>query len=227
MKKGIQYFQQAIEKDPGYALAYTGLADCYNLLSLYSALPPKDAMPKAKAAALQALELDESLAEAHNSLAYAKLYYDWDWNGAEKEFRRALELNPNYAIAHHWYHEYLVAMGRFEEGHSQILRAQELDPLSLMISADVGWGFYFARRYDDALEQLRKTLELEPNFVMAHFILGLTYLQKAPVRAGNRRTPTGHFSLWRHSAEPGAGRPRPRLRRVGQENRGAQDAGAA
>ena len=178
LKKGIQYFQQAIEKDPGYALAHTGLADCYNLLSLYSALPPRDAMPKAKAAALQALELDDSLAEAHNSLAYAKLYYDWDWNGAEKEFRRALELNPNYAIAHHWYHEYLVAMGRFEEGHSRILRAQELDPLSLMISADVGWGFYFARRYDDALEQLRKTLELEPNFVMAHFILGLTYLQK-------------------------------------------------
>ena len=178
LKKGIQFFQQAIEKDPGYALAYTGLADCYNLLSLYSALPPKEAMPKAKAAAQHALDIDESLAEAHNSLAYAKLYYDWDWNGAEREFQRALELNPNYSIAHHWYHEYLAAMGRFEESHSQILRAQELDPLSLMISADVGWGFYFARRYDDALEQLRKTLELEPNFVMAHFILGLTCLQK-------------------------------------------------
>ena len=178
LKKGIQYFQQAIEKDPGYALAYTGLADCYNLLSLYSELPPREAMPKAKAAALQALEIDDSLAEAHNSLAYAKLYYDWDWNGAEGEFRRALALNPNYAIAHHWYHEYLAAMGRFEESQAQILRAQELDPLSLMISADVGWGLYFARRYDEALEQLRKTLELEPNFVMAHFILGLTYLQK-------------------------------------------------
>jgi tetratricopeptide (TPR) repeat protein len=178
LNKGIQYFQQAIEKDPRYALAYTGLADCYNLLSLYSALPPKEAMPKAKAAAQQALEIDESLAEAHNSLAYARLYYDWDWNGAEREFQRALELNPNYAIAHHWYHEYLAAMGRFEESQAQILRAQELDPLSLMISADVGWGLYFARRYDEALEQLRKTLELEANFIMAHFILGLTYLQK-------------------------------------------------
>src|SRR5262249_2952541 len=150
LRKGLEHFQQAIAKDPAYALAYTGLADCYNLLSLYGMLPPNEAMPQAKTSAVRALELDPSLAEAHTSLAYPKLYYDWDWPGAEREFQRALELNPNYATAHHWYHEYLTAMGRFEEGLAEILRAQELDPLSLIINTDVGWGLYFTRQYDQA-----------------------------------------------------------------------------
>ncbi len=178
LKKGIEYFQQAIEKDPTYALAYAGLADCYNLLSLYGVFPPKETMPRAKAAAMRALEIDNTLAEAHTSLAYAKLYYDWDWAGAKREFLRALELNPNYATAHHWYHEYLTAMGWFEESHAEILQAQELDPLSLIISTDVGWGLYYARRYDQAIEQLRKTIEMDPTFAVAHFILGLCYGQK-------------------------------------------------
>src|SRR5262249_53983676 len=125
LRTAIRYFENAIQRDAAYALAYSGLADCYNLLSLYSAMPPKDAMPQAKSAAERALKLDESLAEAHASLAYTCLYYDWNWPAAECEFQRAIELNPNYATAHHWYHEYLTAMGRFEEQMAEILHAEE------------------------------------------------------------------------------------------------------
>ncbi|OLD56928.1 MAG: hypothetical protein AUI54_04515 [Acidobacteria bacterium 13_1_40CM_2_56_5] len=179
LKKGIDYFEKAIQKDPQYGLAYSGLADCYNLLSLYSALPPNKAMPRAKAAARKALQLDESLAEAHTSLAYTYLYYDWSWSAAEREFQHALELNPNYATAHHWYHEYLAAMGRFEEQLDEIRQAEELDPLSLIINTDVGWGLYYARSYDQAIEQLQRTLDLDSNFAVAHLMLGLAYAQKA------------------------------------------------
>jgi DNA-binding SARP family transcriptional activator len=175
LKRGIEYFEKAIERDADYALAYTGLADCYNLLSLYSVLPPEKAMPKAKAAVAQALEIDPSLAEAHTSAAYIYFYYDWDWLAAERAFRTAIELNRNYATAHHWYHEYLTAMGRFDEQMSEILQAQELDPLSLIINTDVGWGLYFARAYDNAIEQFRRTLELDSNFPVAHLMLGMTY----------------------------------------------------
>jgi TolB-like protein/tetratricopeptide (TPR) repeat protein len=178
LKKSIAHLQQAIEKDPTYAVAYAGLADCYNLLGLYGVLPPRQAMPRAKAAALKALEIDDTLAEAHTSLAYAKLYYDWDWVGAEQGFQQALALNPNYATAHHWYHEYLVAMRRFEEDRIEIRRAQELDPLSLIINTDVGWGLYFARCYDQAIEQLGRTLDIEPGFAVARLILGQCYQQK-------------------------------------------------
>lgn len=178
LRKAIDYFQGAIEKDPSYALAYSGLADCYNLLSLYSGMPPKKAMPKAKAAARKAIEIDESLAEAHTSLAYTYLYYDWNWPSAEREFRCAIDLNPNYATAHHWYHEFLIAMGRFEEQMAEILHAEELDPVSLIINTDVGWGLYYARQYDQAIEQLRRTLELDSNFAVAHLILGLAHAQK-------------------------------------------------
>ena len=179
IKKGIEYFQQAIEKDPGYALAYTGLADCYNMLGWYSYLPPKEAFPKAKAAAAKALEIDDTLAEAHASLAYAKAFYDWDWLDVEREFKRAIELNPNYAMGHLWYAGgYLAAMGRLEEAITESKRAQDLDPLLLIINAFHGWWLYFARQYDQAIEQERKTLELDPNFAPAHWVLGQVYEQQ-------------------------------------------------
>jgi len=184
LTRGIDYFEKSIERDPSYALAYSGLADCYNLLSLYSVLPPKDTMPKAKAAAIKALEIDPSLAEAHTSLAYTSLYYDWNWTAAEEEFQRALAINPNYATAHHWYHECLTAMGRFDEQMAEILLALELDPLSLIINTDVGWGLYYGRAYDDAIEQLDRTLELDANFAVAHLMLGFAHAQKrAPSEA--------------------------------------------
>lgn len=178
LRLAIEYFQKAIEEDPTYALAYSGLADCHNLVSLYSAVPPRDAMPKAKAAALRALEIDGSLAEAQTSLAYVQLYYDWDWPAADRGFRRAMELNPNYATAHHWYHEYLTAMGRFEEEQAQIVRAKELDPLSLIINAESGWGLYYAREFERAARHLDRTLKMDAHFPVAHFILGLVYQQQ-------------------------------------------------
>lgn len=183
LTKAIEYFEKAIERDCFYALAYSGLADCYNLLSLYGVLPPKETMPKAKAAARKALELDSSLAEAHTSRAYTYLYFDWDWTAAERAFRRALAISPNYATAHHWYHEFLTAMGRFDEQMSEILLAQELDPLSLIINTDVGWGLYYGRAYDQAIEQLLRTIELDSNFAVAHLILGLVYAQQKSLGA--------------------------------------------
>jgi tetratricopeptide (TPR) repeat protein len=183
LARGIEYFETAIERDPAYALAYSGLADCYNLLSLYSVLPPKQTMPKAMAAARDALEIDPDLAEAHTSLAYSQLYYEWDWPAAERGFQRALAINPNYATAHHWYHELLTATGRSEEQMAEILLAQELDPLSLIINTDVGWGLYFSRSFDQAIEQLHRTLELDANFAVAHLMLGLALAQKGSAAA--------------------------------------------
>lgn len=177
-KKGTEYFQQAIERDPHYAPAYAGLADCYNMLNNYDVLPPRDAAPKAKAAATKALEIDHTLAEGHASLAFTLMYYDWDWSGAEREFQRAIELNPSYAEAHHWYGLYLTAMGRFDEAMAEIRRAEGLDPLSLIINTNVGWVFYFRRQYDQAIEQYRKTLEMDPSFLSAHVKLGWAYEQK-------------------------------------------------
>jgi Tfp pilus assembly protein PilF len=179
IKKGIEYFNQAIEADPSYGLAYAGLADCYNMLGDYAFVLPHDSYPKAKAAAIKALEIDEHLAEAHNSLALVKLYYDWDFPAAEREFKRALELNPNYATAHQWYGEYLMVTGRFDESLAEMRRAQELDPLSPIINTAVGYAFWHARRYDQAIEQLRKTLEMEPNFLPALSYLGMAYEQQA------------------------------------------------
>jgi Tfp pilus assembly protein PilF len=135
-------------------------------------------MPRAREAARKALAIDEALAEAHTSLAYTHLYYDWDWSAAEREFRRALAINPNYATAHHWYHEFLTAMGRVDEQSAEILLAQELEPLSLIINTDVGWGLYYARACDEAIEQLLRTLDLDANFAVAHVIVGLTYAQQ-------------------------------------------------
>ncbi len=179
LKKSIDFFEQAIEKDPNYALAYTGLADAYNVISPYAALPPKEVFPKAKAAATRAVALDDTLAEAHTSLAYVEAAYDRDWPGAEREFKRALDLNPNYANAHYFYAlVYLIPMGRLDEAIREMQRAVELDPLSTIINTNLGWAYYFARQYDRAIEQCRKALELDPNLAPPHRRLMEAYEQK-------------------------------------------------
>jgi TolB-like protein/DNA-binding winged helix-turn-helix (wHTH) protein/Flp pilus assembly protein TadD len=178
VKKSMEYFQQAIDKDPGYALAYAGLADSYILLGEWNFTAPKETYPRAEAAALKALEMDETLGEAHVSLGAARRDYDWDWVGAEKEFKRALELNPGYATAHQWYAEYLSAMGRHNEALAEAKRAQELDPLSPIINAYEGMVFFNAHRYDEAIAQLRNTLELNAGFYPAHYYLGVAYEQE-------------------------------------------------
>ncbi len=176
IKKSIEYFNQAIEKDPSFALAYAGLADSYVVPA--NPLPPREKMPKAKAAAMKALELDNTLAEAHTSLARVLTVYDWDWTSAEKEFKRAIELNPRYATAHQWYGTHSEAMGRHNEAIAEEKRAQELDPLSLIINFELGLAFYYAREYDQAIEQFQKTLELDPNFPPVYSFLPAAYEQK-------------------------------------------------
>jgi eukaryotic-like serine/threonine-protein kinase len=177
-RKGIEHFRQAIEVDPDYAQAYAGLADSYLLLGFYGACAPDDVMPKGKAAAIKALALDESLAEAHNSLAYIHCVYEWNWSASEKGFKKAIKLNPKYATAHHWYAFKLAAMGRHDDAIAEIKYARELDPLALIINAEVGWAYYFARQYDKAIEQYRKTLEMDPSFGVAHMFLGTSYIQQ-------------------------------------------------
>jgi TolB-like protein len=177
MRKGVEYFRQAIDLDPGYSLAYAGLADSYNFMGAFgiALLPPGEAMPKAKAAAMKALEIDDSLAEAHTSLAFIRLYYDWDWPGAERGFQRAIELNPNYAPAHQWYSHLLMARSRTSESISEAKRAVELDPLSLPANLNLGWQYHWGRQYDLAVEHLGKLLEMDPNFEQGHWGLGLAY----------------------------------------------------
>ena len=169
---------QAIAHDPDYALAYVGLADAYNLLCAYGALPPREGYPRARQAAERALELDERLAEAHTSLAYATLNFYWDWPAADRAFQRALSLNANYPTAHQWYGACLAARGRFEESIAEIEQALRLDPLSLMINADLGWLSFFARQHDRAIDQLRKTIDMDPNFALAYWLLGLNKEQQ-------------------------------------------------
>ena len=183
LRKGIDYFQRAIEIDPNYALAYVGLADSYNFLGAFgiALLPPADAMPKAKFAATRALEIDDSLAEAHASLAFVRLYYDWDWSGAGKAFHRAIELNPNYAPARQWHSHLLMARGKTNESISEAKRAVEIDPLSLPAAMNVGWQYHWSREYELAVENLRKVLELDANFEQAHWGLGLAYQGKGLV----------------------------------------------
>jgi TolB-like protein/Tfp pilus assembly protein PilF len=176
LKKAADYFTQAVQKDPRYALSYAGLADTYSLLGDYY-LPPSEAWPKAKAAAMQALEIDGTLPEAHTSLALVKEHFEWDWSGADSEFRRAIELNPNSAPAHQWYGDYLANMGRSEDGLRETRRAQELDPLSLMINTTLGWQLYLARRSDQAIEQLRKVLDIDAKFTPARRMLEEVYAQ--------------------------------------------------
>ena len=173
LKKSIDYFQQAIAVDPNYALAYAGVADAYVWLPGYTAGTPRDCYPKAKAAATKALQLDDTLAEAHTTLALAIWLYDFDSAQAIREFQRAIELNPNYAIAHQQYgNNTLAALGRFDDAIGEGKRAVELDPLSLVINTDMGSDYYYARRYDEAIAQLRKTLEMDPGFYIAHLVLG-------------------------------------------------------
>jgi serine/threonine protein kinase/tetratricopeptide (TPR) repeat protein len=177
LTKAIEYFQKAVECDPAYAWAYAGLADCFPPLGAYRILAPGVAFARAKSAATKALELDAQLAEAHTALALSTMFYDWNWPKAEEEFTKAIQLNPNYPIGHQWYATYLMAMERPVESLASIQRAQELDPLSLAINTHVGWGFYFSRRYTEGGEQLRKTLELDTDFTLAHFVLGQIYTQ--------------------------------------------------
>jgi TolB-like protein/Tfp pilus assembly protein PilF len=184
LKKSIDYFDQAIDADPKYALAYAGRADAYAVVPALVGVAPRDYFPKAEAAARKALELDDTLAEAHTSLAYALLFYDFDLPQATREFQRAIELNPNSPTAHFWYGvAVLTAMGRFDEAISEVKRALELDPLSLIINADLGRIYYFARRYDEAIEQLRRTLEMDPNFFFAHRHLGCVLEVKGDLKA--------------------------------------------
>ena len=176
--RAIEYFDRAIDKDPQYALAYAGRADSYILLAEYTVLPSEEALPKAQEAATKALELEETLAEAHTSLGAVRADYEWDWRAAENEFRRAIELNPSYATAHQWYAELLSQEGRHDEAIAEIRRAQELDPLSLIINAISGRILLFAGEVDPAIGQLQKTLEIDPNFSIANYDLGKAYLRK-------------------------------------------------
>jgi TolB-like protein/DNA-binding winged helix-turn-helix (wHTH) protein/Flp pilus assembly protein TadD len=181
LKQALAYFQQAAEKEPGYAPAQTGLADTYALLGAagYDVLPRADAMEKSRAAARKALLLDDKLAEAHASLAFVIYSYDWDWIGAETEFKRAIALNPNYPTAHQWYSELLNNLGRKEDALAQAQAALTLDPVSVNAGQNMARAHYFARRFDEAIETTRKTLELDPSFAIAHLRLGRAYAAKA------------------------------------------------
>jgi len=181
MKLAMEHFHQAIEKDPDYALAHVGVADTYNVTGIFGYAPPNETFPRAKAAVHRALEIDDSLGEAHASQGFTAMCFDWDWPAAEREFKRAIELNPAYATAHEWYALYLVAIGRFDEGLMKALRARELDPLSLMINAIVGIAYAYAHRHDESIEALKKVLEMDPNFIFAH-----TYLVLPLVLTGRR-----------------------------------------
>ena len=178
LKKSTEYFQQAINKDPNYAPAYSGMAEAYALLGERGNLPSNEALTRGKAAALKAVGLDDSLAEAHASLAIIAETLEWDWPTAEREYKRALELNPGYAAGHHWYASYLMYLGRFEEGIAEAKRARELDPLSLAINNALGGRLLLAGRDNEAIEQIQKTLEMDPNFAPAHTSLGYAYLSK-------------------------------------------------
>jgi len=175
--RGLDYFKQALAKDPRYALAYAGIADCYNLLGIWGAMAPHEAMPKVKEAALAAIAIDNTLAEAHTSLAFVHWVYDWDWAAAGREFEEALRLDPSYATAHDWYAYYLASIGRFDEAIAHVKQAQTIEPVSLSIATDVGEILYWARQYDRAVDQLRGVLQIEPDFPMARNILGLAYLK--------------------------------------------------
>jgi TolB-like protein/DNA-binding winged helix-turn-helix (wHTH) protein/Tfp pilus assembly protein PilF len=180
LKRAVDYFDQAIQKDPNYAQAYAGLADSYDLLGdwEYGVLAPNEAYPKAKAAAVKALELDNTLGEAHASLAFSLDVFDWDWGSAEREFRRAIALNPGYATAHHWYAWHLSEMGRNSEAIAEMRKAENLDPLSLIISADMAELLLVAHLNDEAIEQSRRTVDMDPNFAIAHYELGQAFVQE-------------------------------------------------
>jgi TolB-like protein/DNA-binding winged helix-turn-helix (wHTH) protein/Flp pilus assembly protein TadD len=178
--KAIRYFEDATRRDPQYALAFAGLADCYGIIgaTIYGSIPAAEAAPKAKAAAVRALQIDPSLAEAQTSLATAQFNYDWDWAGAAEGFRRAIQLDPTYATAYQRYSLYSIAMGRFDDSLEQIKKARDLEPLSISINASLGWRLYLARDYDRSIAQLRDTLEMDPSYEWAHLTLGQAYEEK-------------------------------------------------
>jgi serine/threonine-protein kinase len=177
-RKALVHFDQAIAEDPACAQAYAGLADCYTLLTNYANEAPKEFIPKAEAAARRALELDDTVAEAHASLGMVSYSFNWNWVQAERSFQRAIQLNPNYATAHHWYAYLLMVLGRFDQAFRELARGQELDPLSLIVNATSGFILYFARQYDDALERCERALTMEENFGPTHYFLGLVCEQK-------------------------------------------------
>ena len=181
LQGSIDYFQQAIQRDSRYALAYAGQADAYALLADFNVLPAREVLPKVKSAAAKALELDDSEAEAHTSLAWAN-FHEWDWAGAEKQFKRAIELNPSYPTAHSWYGEFLMVQGRFDEALAEMNRASELDPLSPVLNLALGYRFYYAHQYPQAIEQIQKTLAMDAMFVPAHAFLGRAYEQRGMYR---------------------------------------------
>jgi eukaryotic-like serine/threonine-protein kinase len=178
INEAVRNFEQALELYPNYALAYAGLADCHNMLGTYGAKPPREAFPKAHDAAIKALAIDNNLAEAHAALAYATFRGDWNWPEAEKEFRKAISLNDNYASVHQWYANYLAAQSRFDEAIKETRRTQEIDKTSLIINAHFGLVYYFGHRFDEAIAECKKTVELEPTFFVARRYLGLSYTQK-------------------------------------------------
>lgn len=176
--EAIQHFETAIQIDPNFAQAYSALADCHTALGYLNARSPEETFPNARLAAQKALELDSFLAEPHASLAYYYLYYERNWDAAEKEFRKAIELNPSYAIAHDWYGVYLTARGRWSDALNELERARELDPLSLAISTDIGFSLYYSGKYDAAIQSLRETLKQDQSFPLAHLWLGRAYEEK-------------------------------------------------
>jgi adenylate cyclase len=178
LKDAVGLFQMALASDPNYAKAYTGLADSYATLALLELVAPNEAYPKAKEAVGRALSIDPLLAEAHTSLGLMRFQYDWDWKGAEEEFREAVRLNPSYAPAHHYYADFLKAMGRFDEAVAEIEKARELDPLNLAINTGVGHVLYLSRRYDEAIAQYKRAVELDPKFMLTHVWFGRPYLEK-------------------------------------------------
>ena len=180
LARAIGYFERATQLDPNYALAYAGLSDCYAIISaeIFGTMPASEAAPKARAAAVRALELDPTLAEAQTSLATEKFNYEWDWSGAAQGFERAIGLNPSYATAYQRYSLYLIAMGRAQDSFAQIQKARELDPLSLSINFSLGWRLYMARQYDAAITQLKDTLEMDPSYELPHLVAGQAYEQK-------------------------------------------------
>jgi serine/threonine-protein kinase len=175
LEKGLEYFKKAIEKDPNYAPAHAGLADIYNLLSLFTASAPKEVYPKAKAAAMRALELDETLPEAHTALGWVKMQFDWDWSGAEKEYKRAVELNPGSSYAHSWYGAFLTFVGRHTEAIAEAKRGEELDPLSIQVRWILGWVLTYARRYDEAMSKIQEVIMMDPDFWFGHMTLGFIH----------------------------------------------------
>jgi TolB-like protein/DNA-binding winged helix-turn-helix (wHTH) protein/tetratricopeptide (TPR) repeat protein len=200
LKQALGYFQKAIDADPGYAPAYSGLADSYVSLgasSVVGVLPPGEAMPEAKKAALKALEIDSTLAEAHASLAQVHLLYDWDLTASENEFRRALELDPSYTTAHHWYSHCLLPLGRTEASLAESKRALELEPLQLLVGIHLGWHYLYARQYDQAIDQFRRTLELDPTFPQTQRYAAWAYLQKGMHREAIAAFQTALNSLGR------------------------------